>query len=78
MLKTVIEGGLLALSGSTMGTSWEVRVDDALPDQDRARLRAALQAAVDEVDAQMSTWKPDSALMRLNAAPLNVLSLIHI
>ena len=30
---------------------------------------SALQAAVDEVDAQMSTWKPGSDLMRLNAAP---------
>jgi thiamine biosynthesis lipoprotein len=28
-----------------------------------------LQAAVDAVDHQMSTWKPDSDLMRLNAAP---------
>lgn len=72
MLRTVIEGGVLALSGPTMGTSWEVRVDDPLPDRDRVQLRAALQAAVDEVDDQMSTWKPDSALMRLNAAPLNM------
>jgi len=72
MLKTVIEGGVLSFSGPTMGTSWEVRVDDPMPDRDRAQLRAALQAAVDEVDAQMSTWKPDSALMRLNAAPLKI------
>jgi thiamine biosynthesis lipoprotein len=33
-------------------------------------VRAALQAAADEMDAQMSTWKPDSALMHLNAAPV--------
>jgi thiamine biosynthesis lipoprotein len=72
MLKTVIEGGVLALSGPTMGTSWEVQVDDPMLDRDRTQLRADLQAAVDEVDAQMSTWKPLSALMRLNAAPLNV------
>ena len=25
---------------------------------------------MDEVDAQMSTWRPDSALMRLNSAPV--------
>ena len=30
---------------------------------------AAPGRAVDEVDAQMSTWKPDSDLMRLNRAP---------
>lgn len=29
-------------------------------------LQMALQAAVDEVDETMSTWKPDSDLMRLN------------
>jgi thiamine biosynthesis lipoprotein len=28
-----------------------------------------IQAVVDEVDAQMSTWKSESDLMRLNAAP---------
>lgn len=55
-----------------MGTTWQVLVDDPMPDQARAERRAALQAAVDEVDAQMSTWKPDSALMSLNAAPLDV------
>ena len=33
--------------------------------------QAAFQSAVDEVDGQMSTWKPDSDLMRLNAAPLD-------
>jgi FAD:protein FMN transferase len=72
MLKTATETRGLVLSGPTMGSRWEVRVDDPLADADRARLQAALQAAVDEVDAQMSTWQPDSALMRLNAAPLNV------
>lgn len=41
----------------------------------RERLRfpaveVALQAAVNEVDAQMSTWKPESDLMRLNRAPV--------
>jgi thiamine biosynthesis lipoprotein len=72
MPKTAIDRGGLALSGSTMGTTWQVLVDDPIPDGDRARLKAALQAAVEDVDHQMSTWKPDSALMRLNAAPLDV------
>ena len=30
-----------------------------------------IKAEMDEVDAQMSTWKPDSALMQLNRAPLD-------
>jgi len=52
-----------------MGTRWSALFFTS-PGFDPAPARTALQAAVDEVDAQMSTWKPDSALMRLNAAPV--------
>jgi len=54
------------LAGPTMGSMWQVRLEEAPADP--AALQAALQAAVDEVDGQMSTWKADSALMRFNAA----------
>ncbi|AQS47360.1 thiamine biosynthesis protein ApbE [Thioclava nitratireducens] len=57
-----------ALHGPTMGTRWTA-LFFAPPGRDPAPIRAALQAAVAEVDTQMSTWKPDSELMRLNAAP---------
>ncbi|PFG62270.1 thiamine biosynthesis lipoprotein [Thioclava sp. ES.031] len=56
-----------ALHGPTMGTRWTA-LFFAPPERDPAPIQAALQAAVAEVDAQMSTWKPDSDLMRLNAA----------
>lgn len=56
-----------ALSGTTMGTRWSAQFFTA-PTLDPGPVRAALQRAVDQVDAQMSTWKPDSDLMRLNAA----------
>jgi thiamine biosynthesis lipoprotein len=52
-----------------MGTRWSALFITG-PGFDTAPLHAALQSAVDEVDAQMSTWKPDSDLMRLNAAPV--------
>ena len=55
-----------ALNGPTMGTRWTA-LFFAAPGFDPAPVQAALQAAVDAVDAQMSTWKPDSDLMRLNA-----------
>jgi len=58
-----------ALSGPTMGTRWSARFW-AKPGFDVAQIRSGLQAAVDEVDAQMSIWKTDSALMRLNRAPV--------
>ena len=58
-----------ALNGPVMGTRWSA-LFFAEPDFDPAPVRAALQAAVEVVDGQMSTWKPDSDLMRLNAAPV--------
>jgi len=58
-----------ALNGPTMGTRWSVVVH-APQGQDLAPLSADFQAAVDEVDDQMSTWKPDSDLMRFNRAPV--------
>ncbi len=58
-----------ALNGPTMGTRWTA-LFHAGPGFDPRPVQAALQAEVAEVDAQMSTWKPDSDLMRLNAAPV--------
>lgn len=57
-----------ALNGPTMGTRWSALFFTAA-DFDAAPLQAALQAAVAEVDDQMSSWKPDSDLMRINRAP---------
>lgn len=58
-----------ALNGPTMGTRWSAQFHTA-PDVDTAAIQTALQAAVAEVDAQMSTWSADSDLMRLNATPV--------
>lgn len=60
-----------ALNGPTMGTRWSATffADKHL---DIDGLQEAFQASVDDVDLLMSTWKPDSALMRFNAAPANV------
>ncbi len=71
MSKMSTEWGRHALNGPTMGTRWSA-LFFAAAGFDPAPARVALQAAVDEVDAQMSTWKPDSDLMRLNAAPVGV------
>ena len=58
-----------ALNGPTMGTRWSA-LFFAPPGFDPAPVGGALQEAVDEVDAQMSTWRPGSDLMRLTAAPV--------
>lgn len=57
-----------ALSGETMGTRYSA-VFFAETGLDASALGAALFAAADKVDRQMSTWKPDSDLSRLNALP---------
>ncbi len=52
-----------------MGTRWAALFYTATK-FDLPPVQDALQAAVDEVDAQMSVWNPDSNLMRLNACPI--------
>lgn len=56
------------ISGPTMGTRY-CAVFYAPLAADIPELRRELQGAVNAVDAQMSTWHPDSALMQLNRAP---------
>lgn len=69
MSKTSTELLRHALNGPTMGTRWTALFFTETG-FDPEPLRTALQAAVMEVDMQMSTWKPDSDLMRINAAPV--------
>jgi thiamine biosynthesis lipoprotein len=59
----------LTLSGPTMGARWSA-VFHGEPLGWHDDLRSALQASVDEVDRQMSTYRRDSDLNRLNAAPV--------
>ncbi len=58
-----------SLHGETMGTRYSA-VFFAASDANEADIRARLFEAVDAVDRQMSTWKPDSDLNRLNDAPI--------
>lgn len=57
-----------SLNGATMGTRYTA-VFYAEGEIDGPAIGASLFAAVDEVDRQMSNWKPDSDICRLNAAP---------
>jgi thiamine biosynthesis lipoprotein len=54
--------------GCTMGTTWRVLVHGA-PALDRAAVAAGIQARLEEVVAQMSTWEPASDLSVFNRAP---------
>ena len=57
------------LNGPTMGTRYSA-VFFAPERTDSDALAASLLEAVDRVDRQMSTWKTDSDLNRLNNAPV--------
>ena len=58
------------LHGPTMGTRWSASIDVEMT-LDTKALSHDLAAAVELVDEQMSPWKPDSDLMRLNRAPVD-------
>jgi thiamine biosynthesis lipoprotein len=71
-----------ALNGPAMGARWSA-VFYAKGSFDTTSLATELQAAVDEVERQMSSWRPDSELQRLNRAPVGVwldvpLELMHV
>lgn len=59
---------LLRLDGQTMGTTWSAQFADA-PGLDRQAVRQAIQAELDQVIAQMSTWEPGSLISRYNTSP---------
>jgi FAD:protein FMN transferase len=60
----------ITLHGPTMGTRWSASID-ADNTMVLAALHQDLAAAVEQVDEQMSPWKPSSDLMRLNRAPVD-------
>jgi thiamine biosynthesis lipoprotein len=59
---------LLALSGSTMGTSYSVQVADPPSSIDLAALQRRIDALLAEVNGLMSTYQPDSELSRFNSS----------
>ncbi len=55
------------LSGRTMGTSYGVRITDLPAGVDLGALGSELEQILETVNRQMSTYRPDSELSRLNA-----------
>jgi FAD:protein FMN transferase len=61
---------LLTWEGRTMGTTYMVKiVGVASADALVAELRAAVEARFEEINRQMSNYRPDSELSRFNASP---------
>ena len=70
-MKTSTETQRYSLNGETMGTRYTA-LFYAEAGLDTDAINRALAQAVGRVDQQMSTWKADSDLNRLNAAPEQV------
>jgi FAD:protein FMN transferase len=58
---------IATLGGQTMGTTWSVKLVVS-PHADLHALHAGIQAQLDRVVAQMSTWEADSDISHFNAS----------
>lgn len=56
------------LAGPTMGTAYRVSLPKRLSTDETDAVRAGVEAALDRVDALMSTYRSDSELSRINTA----------
>ena len=72
---------LSVLSGPTMGTTWSVKYTGT-PDEGVEALKGDIEAALEQVNAEMSTYRPDSSLSRFNNAEpgalMNPVSYTHL
>lgn len=59
----------LVISGPTMGTTYRVKLP-AIAASNEARLRAAIEAVLTDVDRRLSTYRQDSEVSRFNRAPV--------
>lgn len=62
------DGRVLALAGTTMGTSWAVQFVSREP-RDADAARTGIEALLLALNAQLSHWDPGSALGRYNRLP---------
>src|SRR4051812_9318802 len=59
---------LIVLSGNTMGGTWSVKVPRLPPATSRDELEAQVGAVLEKLEAQMSSYRPQSELSRFNAS----------
>lgn len=59
---------VLELSGSTMGTSYSVKIAQVPESRGAAQLRQEIEDVLEDVNAHMSTYRPDSELSCFNRA----------
>lgn len=57
---------LLTLNGFTMGTTYTVKINEPRSKHDPLLIKKSIDALLDDLNASMSTYMPDSELSRLN------------
>lgn len=60
--------GSIVITGTTMGTTYTVRLYDADGDIAARALEPAIEVLLERIVHQMSTWRPDSELSRFNTS----------
>ena len=62
------EASVITLRGLTMGSTWSAKYRPAEQTPEPPAVQRALQARLDDLERQMSTWRADSDLMRFNVS----------
>jgi len=62
------------VGGSTMGTSWSLKVIAAEHPVSAGELTAEVQQTLNDIESKMSNWKKDSEVSRFNEMPAGCLS----
>jgi thiamine biosynthesis lipoprotein len=60
------KSGLLTLNGFTMGTSYTVKINEPRSKFDPLQIKKSIDTLLDDLNAKMSTYLPDSELSRIN------------
>lgn len=63
---TVTVDPVIALQGQTMGTTFNIRLSHVPKDCDLSQVNKAIEAELQTITDQMSTWKKDSEISRFN------------
>ena len=58
----------MVIQGEALGTSWVVKSAEPYSEASEQQLRTIVESALAEVDQQMSTYRDDSELMKLNGS----------
>lgn len=64
--KTVHSSGPIAISGETMGTLYNIKIAELPRGMTREELASKIEAALDRINDQMSTYRSESEISRFN------------